>query len=157
MGEAGLHGAARLLEEMNGDDQPGWKGEVIVACVAVLAVSVVLCWLCICLCGKNLEEGKIRPDFNAIATKLVEAGARKKKAREGQSDGKKGGGGRGGGGGRAREPVQVGAITQGKGTTKLKSKLKRQPERARAKRQVGAAPTPQSTQAQIKSAALARV
>ena len=70
----------RKLEnsELNGQDQPEWKGDVIVACIVALGISVVLCWACICLCGKNLETGKVKPDVDAIMMKLAEKDAARK-------------------------------------------------------------------------------
>ena len=59
--------------------------------------------------------------------------------------------------GPAKAPVEVGALGKGKGTTKLKSKLKNQIVEIRKSHQIGAAPEQGATRAQIAAAALARV
>ena len=150
----------RKLEnsELNGQDQPEWKGDVIVACIVALGISVLLCWACICICGKNIETGKIKPDVDAIMMKLAEKdAARKERKRNGEDtgldDSRKAAHQRG----PAKAPVEVGALGKGKGTTKLKSKLKNQIVEIRKSHQIGAAPEQGATRAQIAAAALARV
>ena len=151
----------RKLEnsELNGQDQPEWKGDVIVACIVALGISVFLCWACICLCGKNLETGKVKPDVDAIMMKLAEKdAARKARKRKGEDvdvdDGRKAAHQRGG---PAKAPVEVGALGKGKGETKLKAKLKNQSLEIKRIKQIGAAPVQGATSAQIAAAAMARV
>ena len=150
----------RKLEnsELNGQDQPEWKGDVIVACIVALGISVLLCWACICICGKNIETGKIKPDVDAVMMKLAEKdAARKERKRNGDDTGlddrRKAA--------HQREPkkapVEVGSLVKGKGTTKLKAKLKNEVLEIRRIHQIGAAPEQGATRSQIAAAARARV